>query len=244
MKKINDDIKNIINSYWNTLITKNIVNIPKNKFIKKPYIENYIIKLSVESKNDILINNILELIKKNKIKNDHLILFITSNFDLNIEQKKYITKFFNNLDITIINNNQKFIIETIMFQIYFFRFYLTIIELLYDNDDENNELYKFILIFIKNKKYEINKYNDNINFCIFYNLLQELLVLYKNLINKLIDIKMFNEEIDDNTMVNLFIKNIFSNWYIIYKKDLIENKIDTKIDKRSIISKILCLPNL
>ena len=39
---------------------------------------------------------------------------------------------------------------------------MTIIELLYDNEKENNELYNFILIFIKNKKSEINNYSKNI----------------------------------------------------------------------------------
>jgi len=254
MKELNDDVKKIINTYWNTLLSKNISNIPMNKFIKKPYIENYIIKLSIEIKNDILVNNILELFKKNIIKRDHLTLFITNNFDLDINQKKKINKFFNNLNIqdteqkNLNDKYEKFIVEIILFQIYFFRFYLTIIELLYDNETENNELYKFILIFIKNKNSEINSYSNDINFCIFYNLLQELLILYKVIIHKLIEFKIFNNDVDDNIMINLFIKNLFSNWYIIYKKDLIENKLDSKIGKdnkkKSILSKILCLPNL
>ena len=256
IKELDEDIQNMINTYWNTLLTKNIGNIPYNKFIKKPYLEKYIIQLAVRHKdNNSLKNNILEIWEKNKIKNNDLTLFISNNFDLDIFQKKALDKFFNNeindeknKKIDKYEKNLKnFIVEIILYQIYFFRFYMTIIELLYDNEQENNELYHFILVFIKNKSSEINKNSKNINFIIFNNLLQELLVLYKVLINKLIEFNIFNEEINNN-MINLFIKNIFSNWYIIYKKDLIENKVNDKIGKykckKNILSKILCLPSI
>ena len=254
LKELDEDIQNMMNTYWNTLLTKNIGNIPSNKFIKKPYLEKYIIQLAGNIKTK---DNIFEMWKKNKIKNNDLTLFISNNFDLDIFQKKALDKFFNYVienkakDNENIKNEEKinnFIIEIILYQIYFFRFYMTIIELLYDNEKENNELYNFILVFIKNKKNEIYNFSKNINFVIFNNLLQELLVLYKVLINKMIEFNIFNEEINDNNMINLFIKNIFSSWYIIYKKDLIENKVNNKIEKysckKNILSKILCLPNI
>jgi hypothetical protein len=294
MKELDEDIQNMINTYWNTLITKNIANIPSNKFIKKPYLEKYIIQLAgniqrapdaepldllqadgacerLQTKdNNSIKNNIFKMWEKNKIKNNDLTLFISNNFYLDIFQKKALDKFFNylveNKDNKDKDNKDKdnkdkdnkdnkneekinnFIIEIILYQIYFFRFYMTIIELLYDNEQENNELYNFIIVFIKNKKNEIYNFSKNINFIIFNNLLQELLVLYKVLINKMIEFNIFNKEINDNNMINLFIKNIFSNWYIIYKKDLIENKVNDKIGrytyKKNILSKLLCLPNI
>jgi len=253
MEELNENIQNMMNNYWNTLISKNIANIPSNKFIKKPYLEKYIIQLAVNlpSKHNNLKKNILEMWEKNKIKNNDLTLFISNNFDLDIFQKKTLDKFFNlDMDFKTEDEEKKFknfIIEIILYQIHFFRFYMTIIELLYDNEQENNELYNFILVFIKNKSSEINKHSKNINFIIFNNLLQELLVLYKVLINKMVEFNIFSEEINNNIM-NLFIKNIFSNWYIIYKKDLIENKVNDKIGKynckKNILSKILCLPSI
>lgn len=272
MKEFDKDIDNIVSKYWNTLLSKNIANIPSNKFIKKPYLEKYIIQLSGGYNSDAepinlpnialtcerfqikyngsLKNNILKLWEKNKIKNNDLTLFISNNFDLDIFQKKSLDKFFNfEIDKNIEEKKFKnFIIEIILYQIYFFRFYMTIIELLYDNEQENNELYNFILVFIKNNKHEIYNSSKNINFLIFNNLLQELLVLYKVLINKMIEFNIFSQEINDNNMINLFIKNIFGNWYIIYKKDLIENKVNDKIgkyiSKKNILAKILCLPNI
>ena len=46
---------------------------------------------------------------------------------------------------------------------------------------------------------------------------------------------------------NLFIKNIFLNWYNIYRKDIINNSVDNKIKdyiiSKSFLSKILCFSN-
>ena len=39
------DFEDVISKYLQTLIRKNIVNIDNNKFLKKPYLENYMIKL-------------------------------------------------------------------------------------------------------------------------------------------------------------------------------------------------------
>ena len=50
--------KNIIFEYWKTLKRKNISNISYNNFIKKPYLENYIINLSIIIDNTCLLNNI------------------------------------------------------------------------------------------------------------------------------------------------------------------------------------------
>jgi len=61
MEELNENIQNMMNNYWNTLISKNIANIPSNKFIKKPYLEKYIIQLAVNlpSKHNNLKKNIL-----------------------------------------------------------------------------------------------------------------------------------------------------------------------------------------
>ena len=52
---------------------------------------------------------------------------------------------------------------------------------------------------------------------------------------------------DKKEILNLFLKNIFISWYNIYKKDILENKVNDKIKSYSInnniLSRILCLPN-
>jgi hypothetical protein len=239
--------ENIIFEYWKTLSRKNISNIQNNKFIKKPYLENYIIKLSVNLENNNLIKKILNLININKITNEELFLFINNNIDLENDNKKKIELyFFNNISD---ENFNKLAVQIIIFQIKYFRFYITITELLFDCDIENNELYNFILIYIKNNNNEITEYcKKNIKFNIFNNYLNDLFLNFKNLFNLLIKYKLFEKSIEKNEILNLFLKNLFLNWYNIYKKDIIENKINDKIKnftlKKNLLSTILCMPNI
>jgi hypothetical protein len=237
----------IIEQYWKTLLIKNIVNICHNKFIKKPYIENYIIKLSSIINNNILKDHIIEHLNNNDITNEELIIIINNNFELNINEKKKVRIYFleNNESTDFYNISN----ELILYQIKYFRFYQTITELLFDLVEEDNELYNFILIYIKNKKNEIKKYSDNnLKFHIFYYYIMDLSEQYYKIYNLLIEYKILEESLDKNEIYNLFLKNIFTNWYNIYKKDILENKVNEKIKKyninRNILSRILCLPNL
>jgi hypothetical protein len=242
--------KETIFKYWNTLTRKNINDIPMNKLIKKPYLEKYIIKLSPEKKTknqELLAGNILNLYENNIIKNHDLYIYICNCFELEISQKNSIQKFMNDLDS---KNHNAFIFEILIYQINYFRFYMTISELLFNNNEEDNELYNFILIFIKNNDQEIPKYKKkNIKFLIFFNILQNLLISYKNIFEYLVRFNLLAKNENDSEIINFFLKNIFSNWYIIYKKDVLEDNVNDKIkehkiEKFSILSKILCLPNL
>jgi hypothetical protein len=245
--------KNIIFKYWETLIRKNISNIQTNKFIKKPYLEDYIIKLSDCLDKNKLYSKIIELLECNEITNEELILFINNNIELSNKQKKFIEKFYfqgndndNDNDNDNENENEKVSFEIINYQIKYFKFYNTVTELLFDNVFEDNELYNFILIFIKNKKNEINKYlKKNFKFKLFYHYLNDLYESFNNMINILIKKKLY-EKIEEKEILNLFLKNLFTNWYNIYKKDILENKVNDKIKgyviKNNILSRILCLP--
>jgi hypothetical protein len=244
---MNNIQENIIFEYWKTLSRKNISNIQNNKFIKKPYLENYIIHLSIYLENNILKDKILKYLDQNKITNEELFLFINNNIDLELDDKKKFELYF-------LNNNEdehynKLAIEIIIFQIKYFRFYNTITELLFDCDIENNELYNFILIFIKNNNNEIIKYcKKNIKFNIFNKYLNDLLLHFENLFNLFIIYNLYEKSFDKKYILNLFLKNLFLNWYTIYKKDIIENKINDKIKnytlKKNILSTILCMPNI
>jgi hypothetical protein len=239
--------ENIIFEYWKTLSRKNISNIQNNKFIKKPYLENYIIKLSINLENKILIKKTLNLLNINKITNEELFLFINNNIDLQNYNKKKVELYF--LDNISDKSFNKLAIQIIIFQVKYFRFYITITELLFDCDIENNELYNFILIYIKNNNNEITEYcKKNIKFNIFNFYLKDLFLNFQTLFNLLIKYKLFEKSLEKNDILNLFLKNLFLNWYNIYKKDIIENKINDKIKdytlKKNLLSTILCLPNI
>jgi hypothetical protein len=89
----------------------------------------------------------------------------------------------------------------------------------------------------------------NIHFLLFYNYINELLYIYSKIFNILIKYNLIhNKENSEKDIHNLFIKNIFKNWYNIYKKDILDKKFEEKCKpykfKTNILSKILCLPNL
>jgi hypothetical protein len=250
--KLNLDLtnveKNLINKYWNTLLRTKIKNISYNKFIKKPYIENYIIQLSIILDDNTLIKSIIELIESNNINNDELLLFIKNYFEYD---KKVLDILYKKIDILNYEEKQKIFIYIIMYVIKYFRFYQTICELLFDSRNEDNELYNFIFVYIKNKESETELYiNNSMKYKIFHYYLEDLLISFTELYNifSLIgnnDNVNNNNVINNNVIKNLFLKNVFISWYNIYKKDIINNNINDKIKKyiikRSILSRILCL---
>jgi hypothetical protein len=242
--------KNIILKYWKTLIRKNISNISVNKFIKKPYLENYIIKL-VSYDNDILCKKILDLIESNEITNEELFLYIYFNIDLNNEQKKNIELFLLNNEESNNSTNEEinnFFISIIIYVIKYFKFYEMVAELLFETNNEDNELYNFILVFIKNKKHEINMYlKRNVKFRIFYYYIDDLSNSFETMFNFLIEFELV-DKCEKKDILHLFLKNLFTPWYDIYKKDLLDNNVNEKIKdhviKNNFISRILCSNNI
>lgn len=243
---INEIKKDIIFKFWETLERKNISNISINKFIKKPYLENYIIELSAIINNDKLIEKIIELLDLNKITDEELFLFISNSTDFDNDNKKSIENHILNNE----NDINKLAIEIIIYEVKYFRFYQMVSELLfeYDNNQEN-ELYNFILIYIKNNRGEIKNYSKkNIKFNIFQHFLNDLFETYTNILNDLKKNKIIDNEFTKNIILNSFLKNIFTNWYNVYKNDILENTVNEKIKDhvlpKSILSRILCLPNI
>ena len=239
----------LVNNYWETLVRKNVINISNNKFLKKPYLENYIITLSVILDNNKLINKILTLLDSNKITNEELFLFFYNNIEItDLKEKKDFELYFFNSNLNDKDFN-KISIEIILYQIKYFRFYNTIIELLFDCNEEDNELYNFILIYIKNNKNEIKNYiKKNMKFNIFYKYIEDLYESFSNIVMFFLKLKLFTINYEKKDILNLFLKNLFVNWYNIYKKDILEEKVNTKIKdyiiKKNLLSRILCLPNV
>jgi uncharacterized protein YdiU (UPF0061 family) len=202
--------------------------------------------LSSITNNDKLIEKVIQLLDSNKITDEELFLFLSNSTDFDNDNKKKIEQY-------ILDNNDdinKLAIEIIIYEIKYFRFYQVVSELLfeYDNNQEN-ELYNFILIYIKNNRGEIKNYSKkNVKFNIFQYFLNDLFESYSNIFNILKKNKVINEEYTKNIILNSFLKNIFTNWYNIYKNDILENTVNEKIKDhllpRSLISRILCLPNI
>lgn len=238
----------IINEYCKTLLRKDILNINNNKYLKKPYLENYIIYFSSILDEKLLTNNIIKYIN-NKISSEDILFLINNNINLNTDEKKKIDLFiFNQSNDEIYN---QIVIGIINYQIKYFRFYQIVSELLFDNNDVNkdlnNELYNFILIYIKNNKNDIKKHiKINFKFKIFYYYLCKLCDEYYN-VYKLFINNNFIKNDDKKDIDKFFLKNIFTNWYNLYKKDIIDNTVSQKTKNfvnKSMLSKILCMPNV
>ena len=120
-----------------------------------------------------------------------------------------------------------------------------IIEFLFDNHVEDNELYFYFYILIRNNDEEIEKYSKKyFKFRIINFYFQELFEFYKK-IYKFLNTKNLIEDYSDKNLFHNIVKICLLNWYKIYLKD-IENKcVNSKIDnflikKKSIFGNFLC----
>jgi hypothetical protein len=236
--------KKVLNNYLKTLNRYNISNIPVNTYIKKPYIEQYIIDISENFKEDDINKNIESLI--DDIDSNDYYMYIYNNIDnLSSNQKKKIQKFF--LSKENDSNKIEFSKAILLFIINYFQYYMTFTELLYD---DKNTLYIDIYNYIKNNSTQINnKIKNSFNFQIFYYYSNKLYEKYYDLIKLFIKNNLLEEdEYKELTIKNIFLKNLFSNWYVIYKKN-VDNGINiiddegVKKEKR-FLSKLLCINNI
>jgi hypothetical protein len=253
-----DSDKEIIHKYWKTLIRKNISNISLNNFIKKPYIEDYIIELSIIIDDNVLNTNIIYLIENNIVNNEELLFFLNNYIELSNDSKKNIEQYIfkNDIDNTIKN----IAIKIILYVVKYFRFYQTVSELLFDDVLEDNELYNYILIYIKNRSNEIKLYlKNNFKFIVFHYYISDLYNNYNEIYRTLLKLKFINEDNKDNEdnennqnnqnnhIYQTFLKKLFIPWYNIYKNDIIndnlKNKVKVYYSKKSILSRILCMNN-
>ena len=238
---VNNSEKNIINEYIKTIKRYNNLKIPKNIFLKNPYIENYLIKISYIENDYELIKKILLLLNDDIITNEDILFIINYYFDISKQEKNNIFKFFNNTDENIMKN----CIEIVMFNIRYFRFYLIITELLFDSNYEDDELYFYLYLLNENDKKKINFYcKKYLNLKLIYELYTILLENYDKINNFLI-----NKELIHNQNNNDLFKNIFKSWFNIYLNDTGTELLDRKLNKyvikkQTILNRFLCNNNI
>jgi hypothetical protein len=124
---------------------------------------------------------------------------------------------------------------------------MVLTELLYD---DKNVLYIDIYNYVKNNSKQINnKIKNSFNFQIFYYYSNKLYEKYNNLIKLFIKNNLLeDDEYDELKIKNIFLKNLFLNWYSIYKKNIdngvnIITEEEVKKEKR-FLSKLLCINNI
>jgi hypothetical protein len=236
--------KKVVNNYLKTLNRYNISNIPVNTYIRKPYIEQYIIDISEENKESEINKKIESLI--DDIDSNDYYMYIYDNIDnISSDEKKKIQKIFLSKENN--NNKTEFSKAILLFITNYFQYYMIFTELLYD---DKNILYIDIYNYVKNNSKQINsKIKNSFNFQIFYYYTNKLYEKYNNLIKLFLINNLLEEhEYNELKIKNIFLKNLFSNWYAIYKKNIdngvnIITEEEVKKEKK-ILSRLLCINNI
>jgi hypothetical protein len=221
----------IIKNYLTTLERYDILTIPTNLYLRKPYIERYIIE----------VDNIADKYDELEIDNNDFYMYIYDNISLNQNEKKILQNYIINDEMS--EDKIKLIKVVLTFVQSYFKYYMIITELLYEKIDD---LYDDIFSFVNNDNENINyKIKNNFNFQIFYYYTNKLYNEYELFIKIMINNGLLENKDINSMMRNLFIKNLFSNWYAVYKKNGEPKVIKReKSNKRKILSRLFCVGNI
>lgn len=241
--ELNSDEINLLNNYIPTLkryLKKKI----SYKYFKDPFIENYILKLITIYKDEKLISKIIDKINESIISNEDILFSIKYYYNLNKNEYLKVQNFLyeqNEDNDTLII---KFSTNIILFNIKYYQYYFIINELLFD-ENELNQLFYAIYLFIKIDKDNLLKYcKKYFKMRIFFYLMYDLFNIYK----KNIDLLLKNDIISNYDAFKNFIQNLFFKWHLNYKESIENNnfeEIEKKfIIKKNIFQKIICTHNL
>ncbi len=212
------------------------------KYFKSPFIEKFVLKFVLLNSDEQMISKIIDKINDNIISNEDIFFSFNYyyNFDKNIKLKIQTFLYNSEENDTIII---KFKTNIILFLIKYYQYFYIINELLYDDNEE--ELFYCIYIYSKNDENMMLNYSKKyFKMKIFFYLIDDLFKIFK----KNIDILIKNEILSDENIFKLFIKNIFFNWHIFYKKTLEDESfvnIEKKYEiKKNLLYKMVCSHNL
>lgn len=227
IKKMNEQLNTLIEDYLYTIERFKIHNIPENLYIKKPYMEEYMIGLSKFYRIEIIKVKIVEKIEDEEISKEDISTLLSFLYPFTKEDKVLIQKYlFEKVTFEKVEESS-FIFSLFILQIKYFQFYMLMIDLFY-NRQHHTQLSDDIYLWIENNESKMKKYFRSCqkdkktyeisSFVVFYNLLNELFLHYEKTLellqNELNVIFQFSKK---NRY--LFIQLIFSPWYEnIYKK--------------------------
>lgn len=255
--ELNINEQKLLSDYIKTLERINHLNVLKNNFLKIPYLENFILKLSKINDDEILIEKILNKLNNKIISNEDICFSVLYYYNLESNEKKKIQYFIYNESEENLMILLKLKTNIILFIIKYLQFYYIINELLFDqkninddNDDNNdnlNELFYCLYLFINSKKYQkqlIKFSKKNIKMKIINILFNELFNIYL----KIYDIFEKNELIKINNDIekfNYFINKILQPWFNHYKKYIENDELNNIIQKfenkkKNIFDHIMC----
>ncbi len=242
---MNEQLNTLIEDYLYTLDRYKIHNIPENLYIKKPYIEEYIMNLSKFYRIEILKIKIMEKIEDEDISKDDIQTILSFLYPFTKEDKTFIQKYiFEKISFEKIEESS-FIYSLFILQIKYFQFYMLMIDLFY-NRQHHQQLSEDIYLWIENNDSKMKRYFRSCqrdkktyeisSFVVFYNLLNELLIYYEKTLELLQnELKVIFQFPKKNRF--LFIQLIFSPWYEnVYKKEKMNEKNEYK-EKKSIFSR-------
>lgn len=245
---MNEQLNTLIEDYLYTIERFKIHNIPENLYIKKPYIEDYMMGLSKFYRNEIIKVKIVEKIEDEEISKEDISTLLSFLYPFTKEDKVFIQKFlFEKVTFEKVEESS-FIFSLIILQIKYFQFYMLMIDLFY-NRQHHQQLSDDIYLWIENNEVKMKRYFRSCqrekktyeisSFVVFYNLLNELFLYYEKTLellqNELNVIFQFSKK---NRY--LFIQLIFSPWYEnVYKKQKENQKENQKKENESDIKKSL-----
>ena len=240
--ELNKNENKLITDYIQTLERIDHLNILKSNYLKNPYLENFILKLSKINKDKKLIEEIINKINYKIISNEDICFSINYYLKLETNEKKKIQNFIYNESEENLMILLKLKTNVILFLVKYIQTYYIISELLYDVSD-NEELFYYLYVFIKNNNSKKNNNLKSVKFKITYVLFDDLFDIYMKIYNVLQKNDLLNKNLENEQFDN-FTKNIFHPWFNIYKKKIEDNTLDNILQKyekkKSIFENIIC----
>ena len=230
----------LMNEYFKTLSRKEIKDIPNHQYIKKPYLENYIISLSTIINDDLLKEDVSKKFINGEIEVEEVFLFVKTWIELSVVEKRKLQ----NLLLKQFIFSEKIVLSIISFVVYYFQFYMLSVEFLYDNSLENEDLFKYIEHLMRKQSRKMNNIEKkNIQLFMFHSQFEKVLNSYIFLFQTFVKENLIEENLSEEDIRNSFLRHTFANWYEVLKKKSKEGILENN-KKKSWFSRLLCIPHV
>ncbi len=235
----NNVSNHLINEYCKTLSRKELKDIPNHQYIKKPYLESYIISLSTIVNEDLLVEQIIKKFVNGDIQIEEVFLFVKTWIELSTNEKRALQ----NILLKEINESENIVVGTLLYVVYYFQLYMLSVEFLYDNSLDNEDLFKYIEQLMRKQTSKIKSLEKkNIHLFMFHIQLEKVLKSYISLFKLLVKEKLIEKDMSEEDIRNSFLRHTFANWYEVLKKRNKEGTINKKSSKW--YSRLLCIPHI